>query len=119
MIVKIAKSYELIKCPRMTPKVEYLVLGVLLSISLLLVSYSTTFLLFSLRSSQGLDESLCKCERLHGHQGRSIQPRIVNGTAFTNRHGLSWVVSIYGKKFNEDDWKKLLKPEGHTVIGNH
>ena len=73
-------------------------LGVLLSTTLLLLAFSTGSLISSLRSQYhtGLDRSLCKCELSRGHQDRrSIQPRIVNGTAFTSRHGLPWIASVY------------------------
>lgn len=73
-----------------------LFLGVLLSVTLILLTISAVSFFFSIQSHRrtGLEDSLCKCEHLHGNQS-VIEPRIVNGTKFTGKHGLSWIVSIY------------------------
>lgn len=72
-------------------------LGALLLVTALLLTLSTTTLILTIRSQfhTGLDESLCKCELVHRKEDRSIEPRIVNGTAFANRRGLSFVASLY------------------------
>ena len=73
----------------------HLFLGVLLSLTLVLLVISVTSFILGVRSHYhtGLDESLCKCELLHGNQN-TIKARIVNGTAFS-KPGLSWLVSLY------------------------
>ena len=74
-----------------------LFVGVLFSVTLILLTISVISFILSIRSHYrvGLEDSLCKCEHLHGNQKKNmIKPRIVNGTAFT-KSGLSWVASIY------------------------
>lgn len=48
------------------------------------------------RTEGGLEDALCKCEKFnHNSSGKPVKPRIVNGSKFTSKHGLSWLVSIY------------------------
>ena len=65
-----------------------------LQVAMLIFWIISTIWFIASQYQTGLDKRLCKCEQLNS-QDRSIEPRIVNGTEFTSKHGLSWLASIY------------------------
>ena len=72
-----------------------LAVGGLLS-SILVFSTISTVWFFRSQRHTGLPADLCKCEKFHSKsRSHSIKPRIINGTEFTSKHGLSWIASIY------------------------
>ena len=61
----------------------------LAALSIPLIIFATIWFFNSCHRA-GLDDSLCKCK----HSDHGGKPRIVNGSDFTDPHGLSWVVSV-------------------------